>query len=156
MLVQAVYAQDGILDKFIGDAAMAVFGLEGREDASDRAFQAALAIHEGLAGVNERLQARGLPALAQGIGLHQGPLIAGTIGSQDRMEYTVIGDTVNLASRLEGLCKTVGAHLLVSNTVYASLSEGGRSHLVPRGLHQVKGRAEGVEVYGLASGGQQA
>jgi len=150
MLVAAVHEHDGVVDKFIGDAAMAVFGLEGRDDGADRAFAAALAIRDGLGPVNDRLAAEGLPLLAQGIGVHVGSLIAGNIGSADRMEYTVVGDTVNTASRLEGMTKQLGRSVVVSAELYSALSEALQEQLEPLGDHAVKGRSEAVSLYGTA------
>jgi adenylate cyclase len=152
MIVAAVHEQQGVVDKFIGDAAMAVFGLEGgpdAEDAADRAVRAALAMRSGLAPLNARLAKRGLPEVDNGIGMHLGYMVAGNIGSEDRLEYTVIGDAVNTASRLEGLCKATGNPLLVSSAIYERLSTELRDGLVSLGEHQVKGKAQSIAVYGI-------
>lgn len=156
MIVDAVYERQGVVDKFIGDAAMAVFGLEGadnddeRRSVADRAVLSALAMREGLGPVNLRLSERGLPQVDNGIGLHFGPMVAGNIGSKDRLEYTVIGDAVNTASRLESLCKEVGSPLLISSSLYDRLSPEVAARLSPLGAHSVKGKAQPIEVFGLA------
>ena len=152
MIVEAVHAEGGVLDKFIGDAAMAVFGLEGGAslgDAPDRALRAALAMRRGLGPVNARLVERGLPQIDSGVGLHLGTMVAGNIGSEDRLEYTVIGDVVNTASRLEGLCKEAQNPLLLSSNCYDHLSEPLQRHLVSLGGFAVKGKAEALSVFGL-------
>jgi len=152
MIVAAVHEQQGVVDKFIGDAAMAVFGLEGgpaAEDAADRAVRAALAMRSGLVPLNARLAKRGLPEVDNGIGMHLGHMVAGNIGSKDRLEYTVIGDAVNTASRLEGLCKVTGNPLLVSSAIYERLSTELRNDLVSLGEHQVKGKTQSIAVYGV-------
>ena len=107
-------------------------------------------MRRGLGPVNARLAERGLPHIDSGIGLHLGPMIAGNIGSDDRLEYTVIGDAVNTASRLEGLCKEAQTPLLLSATCFERLSEPLQGHLISLGAFEVKGKAEALSVYGLA------
>ena len=100
-MVDVVFEHGGTLDKFIGDAVMAVWGAPlGSPDDADRALQAALAMGQRLAAMNQRWRALGRPALTMGIGLNYGDAFAGYLGSERRLEYTVIGDTVNTASRL--------------------------------------------------------
>lgn len=154
MVVEAIHAEGGVVDKFIGDAVMAVFGLEGERcppDAPDRAFRAALAMRKGLFEVNARLTARGLPEIANGTGLHLGTMVAGNIGSEDRLEYTVIGDAVNTASRLEGLCRTLGSPLVVSQVFRERLSNDYQEQLRPMGDIAVKGKQAPVSVFGLST-----
>ncbi|MFN0180795.1 MAG: adenylate/guanylate cyclase domain-containing protein [Gemmatimonadales bacterium] len=100
-MVDVVFEFGGTLDKFIGDAVMAVWGapLAGLDDA-DRALQAALAMRERLRGMNDRWRRVGRPVLSMGVGLNYGDVFAGYLGSERRLEYTVIGDTVNVAARL--------------------------------------------------------
>jgi len=152
MVVDAVHEQGGILDKFIGDAAMAVFGLDGEVDAAERALHSALAIRAGLTSVNERLAERGLPQVDNGVGLHLGPMVAGNIGSAERLEYTVIGDAVNTASRLEGLCKSLDNPLLVSAALYEQLPDPLKEKLTALGDHTVKGKSGQIAIYGIAAG----
>jgi adenylate cyclase len=123
-MVHIVFDHRGSIDKFIGDAVMAVWGrLREQADASQLAedatdgIESALCMREALRELNLAWKERGLPELAFGIGLHLGEAIVGNIGSDTRMEFTAIGDTVNEASRLEGLTKFYGTDLLVSQAI---------------------------------------
>jgi adenylate cyclase len=145
-----ILAEGGTIDKFIGDAVMVQFGAPvPYPDHAARALRAALAMREAAADfrhwMSERFVDRDLPAFNIGIGIHTGDAIAGNIGSSKRMEYTVIGDTVNLASRLEGASKTLGCVIVASSE---TLKAAGSA--VKTGLHDVihvKGRETPVEVF---------
>ncbi len=136
----------GTIDKFIGDAILAVFGApKSYEDNADRAARAALEMLQALDQVpcdNLRLPDSGLDI---GIGIHQGEVIVGNIGSKDKFDYTVIGDTVNLASRLESLTKFYRAHIIVSEEVKNSLSD----HVIPREIDRVrvKGKEQATTIF---------
>lgn len=106
---------NGIINKYIGDAIMAIFGapVDSKTHSAD-AIKAALQMRQELAKLNSEAASKNLPILNFGIGIHSGTLLAGNIGAKDRMEYTVIGDTVNTASRIESLCKQYGKNLLIS------------------------------------------
>jgi adenylate cyclase len=112
----------GFVDKFIGDAMMVVFGLADADDAgaggAAAGLRCALGLRERLAALNRERAATGLPLLAVGVGLHTGEVVAGTIGAADRHDYTVIGDAVNVAARLQERCRTEDAWCLVSETVW--------------------------------------
>ncbi|MGZ6018654.1 MAG: adenylate/guanylate cyclase domain-containing protein [Phenylobacterium sp.] len=113
-LFEAVAANDGVLDKFIGDAIMAVYGaplMSDRDTANS--VDSAVTMIGMIAGINEKARARGLPEIRLGVGIASGEVVAGAIGSPKRMDYTVIGDPVNLASRLEGITKLYKVGIVV-------------------------------------------
>ena len=115
VITEVIEAQGGFVDKYIGDAIVAVFGAPHRDpDHAAHAVAAALAGQRALAALNARHAASGRPPLRQRIGLNTGPVVVGNIGSQRRFNYTVTGDAVNLAARLEGASKLYGTEILVS------------------------------------------
>jgi adenylate cyclase len=145
-IVPAVHAHGGTVNKFIGDALMATFGAPLRQEAhAERAVRAALQMLEAMEALNARLRERGLPELGLGIGVATGPVVVGTLGATQRVEYAVIGDTVNTASRLEGLNKELGTQLLLSPGTHAALAGA----LPTRGLGEVpvKGKARPLPVF---------
>lgn len=147
----AVIAEQGLLDKFMGDALMAEFGVprsRGDKEEALAAVRAALAMRASLEKLNGELAAAGQPTLHQGIGLHFGEVIAGNLGSSQRLEFTVIGASVNGASRLEGLTRRFPSHtILLSGTVLELLPD--LLEVEPLGDHRLKGWPEPVAVYGL-------
>ncbi len=145
-MVAAVMAEDGVVDKYIGDAIMAVFGAPvPKKDDALHAVRAAVKMRVALAHLNERLRARGVPQLKTGIGIHTGEVVAGNIGSERRMEYTVIGDAVNLASRLESSTKELGVEVLISEDTYERVKDSIDARVVKE--ITVKGRAKPVRTY---------
>lgn len=147
-MVESVLQHHGVVDKFIGDAIMAVFGAPVPEPEDPlHAVRAALAMRERLAQINEGFRARGLPEIRTGVGLHSGQVVAGNMGHSERMEYTVIGDTVNLASRLEGMTKELGCDVVISDDLYQQVKQYVR--VEPLKLLKVKGRDQEVMVYRL-------
>ena len=140
----------GVVDKYVGDALMALFGAPlANPDDADRALQAALAMSEALDEINLAWAAQGLPALDVGIGINTDRVVAGNMGSATRLNYTVIGDGVNLASRLEGLTKTpeYRARIIVSA---ATLAKARRVYRTRRlGEVAVKGRQNRTEIFDL-------
>ncbi|MCP9933697.1 adenylate/guanylate cyclase domain-containing protein [Cyanobium sp. Candia 9D4] len=150
-MAAAVLEQEGLLDKFIGDAVMAEFGVpRSRGDAEEAraAVRAALAMQQRLEALNVELAAAGTPPLKHGIGLHFGEVIAGNLGSSQRLEFTVVGASVNVTSRLEGLTRLFPAHpILVSGDLLALLPE--ELEVLPLGSHRIKGWPVPLEVYAL-------
>ena len=140
----------GVVDKYMGDALMALFGAPvANSDDADRAMQAALEMSEALDDLNLRWQKRGLPTIGVGIGINTALVVAGNMGSETRLNYTVIGDGVNLASRLEGLTKTreYGARIIVSASTLSKTKEKYRTrHL---GEVAVKGKHQSTEILAL-------
>lgn len=142
--VEVIFAHSGTLDKFIGDAIMAFWGAPvAMDDHARLAVTAALDMSEALAELREDLGALGAE-LEIGIGIHSGNAVVGFIGSGERLDYTIIGDTVNLASRVEGLTKGI-ARILVTDATRAAA--GDAFDWRDCGIHSVKGRDEGVRLY---------
>ncbi|MFN6340130.1 MAG: adenylate/guanylate cyclase domain-containing protein, partial [Cyanobacteriota bacterium] len=150
-IAAAVIAENGLLDKFIGDALMAEFGvLRGLGDAAETlaAVRAALAMQAALERLNGELTARGQPTLRQGIGIHFGEVMAGNLGSSERLEFTVVGATVNLASRVEGLTRRFPEFpALITGAVVDLLPD--TLEVEPLGEHSLKGWPQPIAVYGL-------
>jgi adenylate cyclase len=135
-----------MLDKFIGDAVMAVFGLPlPHDDDEDRAVRASIAMIAELRRWNAERAAAGKRPVDIGIGLNTDTIVSGNIGSPKRMDYTVIGDGVNLASRLESACKQYGARILISDNTYRKLRSTYRMREID--LVQVKGKTEPAAIY---------
>ncbi len=145
-MVECVFRFGGTLDKFMGDAVMAVWGnvrSAGPGEDAVAAVRAALAMRAELARLNQKWRAEGLPELKIGVALNHGPVIAGNIGSPQRMEFTVIGDAVNVTWKMQELTKTVQAELVVSKAVESLIVE--HFELRPLGkfaLHSVPGEWE--------------
>ncbi|MDX2010203.1 MAG: adenylate/guanylate cyclase domain-containing protein [Myxococcaceae bacterium] len=152
-MVAAVTAHGGVVDKFIGDAVMATFGgLLERPNPCDDAFDAALAMRAGLVELNAQLARAGLSPLDNGIGIHFGEVLQGPIGSEARREFTVIGDTVNTASRLESATKELSASIVLSAAAAERLSPERRARLAALGEVRLKGKAQPVPVEGVRVG----
>lgn len=152
-MLEILFEEDGTIIGFQGDGMLAAFGVpEARPDDADRALRC---VQKMLARVDE-LAAPGGPApgLRIGIALHSGVVVAGNLGSPRRMEYTVLGDTVNTAARIEALNKELGTRLLVSEATRARLSSP--HGLCPVGRFALRGRAQPVELYTLDPGGAGA
>ncbi len=146
IMVDCIQAHGGMLDKFIGDAIMAAFGLPvARGDDVDRGVQAAIAMISSLFEWNQSRAQDGRQPLDMGIGLNTGMVVAGNIGSPKRMDFTMIGDGVNLASRLESACKQYSARILISEHTFRRLKGVYRTREVDHVV--VKGKTEPVAVY---------
>ncbi len=147
-MVDVIFENDGTLDKFIGDAVMAVFGSPiQREDDPMRAVRTALEMQKRLAALNSKWRAEGKEELRVGIGVNTGEVIAGNIGDIRRMEYTVIGDNVNVASRLVNLTKDYNCPIIISESTYFLVKK--IVDVRPLGLVTVKGKSQAVEIYEL-------
>ena len=145
-MVPAINDSGGVVDKFIGDAIMAVWGVPKSDpDDGRNALTACLKMRTTLNELNTLRKQRGEVDLWIGMGLHFGEAISGTIGSMERMEYTVIGNTINTASRIEASTKAFGTDLLVSEEVYEKLKEFFIYELA--GQVEVKGRSEPLKLY---------
>src|SRR6266700_604002 len=150
---RAILGEDGTVMQFVGDAVMAVFGAPfAQPDHADHAVAAAAAMHALQAEINARWAADGMPAFGLGIGLSTGEVAAALLGSTERLEYTLVGDTVNLAQRLQDLARPAG------NTVAgeATVREAGAAwQWDALGAREVKGRATPVQAYRLRNTGEQ-
>ncbi|OFZ82540.1 MAG: hypothetical protein A2583_10255 [Bdellovibrionales bacterium RIFOXYD1_FULL_53_11] len=145
-MVAVIRAHHGIVDKYVGDAIMALWGVPiGGPDDVYNAIMACLLMRQELAVLNELRLSRGQSALKIGMGVNTGPVIAGNIGSTEKMEYTVIGDTVNLASRIESMTKTYGTDLLISEAIHASVKD--RFIFENCKTAHVKGKTDAIVVY---------
>ncbi|HLP87235.1 MAG TPA: adenylate/guanylate cyclase domain-containing protein [Nostocaceae cyanobacterium] len=143
---EAIDVAGGFIDKYIGDAIMALFD----DEATDGALQAAILMHQSLDIFNYERSQKGLPKIAIGIGIHRGDVVMGTVGFTSRIDSTVIGDAVNVASRMEGLTKQYGCQILVTESVVKSLAKPELFclRLVDKSV-KVKGKDEAIAIYEL-------
>lgn len=145
-MVSIIRAHKGIVDKFVGDAIMAVWGIpEGHPDDVKNAVNACLAMREDLIKLNIERSARGQAPLKMGMGLNKGEVIAGNIGSSEKMEYTVIGDPVNVASRIESMTKSLQTDLLISKSVIECVEDDFEYEAC--GDTHVKGKSEALQLF---------
>lgn len=150
-MTAAIFAEGGSVDKFTGDGILATFGATGvQADASARAVRAALGMNRELTRFNAERAARGQPALRQRIGLHAGPALVGNVGTAERLEFTVIGDVVNLASRIEQACKVTGDAILASRAVIEAA--GATAVAAARGTIPLPGVENPPELLAVAVG----
>jgi adenylate cyclase len=145
-MVRVLFEHRGTLDKFVGDMVMGLFGAPLDDDEhAEHAVQAALAMWRALDELNQNWAAGGRPQLDIGIGISTGDMVAGNIGSDMIMSYTVIGDAVNLGARLESLTKEYNARVIISETTRAELT--GRYQIHPLGDVTVKGKSRPVAIF---------
>ncbi len=147
-MVEVIFRHGGTLDKFIGDGIMATFGTPhpGPNDILN-SVKSGIEMKRSLKDLNQLREKSGLTALRQGIGIHYGEAIVGNIGSRNRLEYTVIGDSVNVASRVESACKVVNKDFLITQEVYDAVKKD-----VPgtdAGLVSVKGKPQPLRLYSV-------
>lgn len=145
-MVQVVFDHRGTVDKFVGDMVMALFGAPlDDEDHAEHAVQTALAMTQALNELNVRWRAEGRPTLDIGIGINTGDMVAGNIGSDTIMSYTVIGDAVNLGARLESLNKDYSCRIIISDATRVRLK--GRYDVHPLGDVIVKGKTKPIAIF---------
>lgn len=147
---EAIRAHRGLVLQYIGDEIEAVFGAPAHlKDHAGMAAQAAREMTTRLGVLNDSLSKQGYPTLSHGIGIHTGEVVAANIGSPDRLSYTLVGDTVNLASRLQGLNKELGTEVILSGSTRSRMGSGMALERLPP--QSIKGKSQQVEVYTFAS-----
>jgi class 3 adenylate cyclase len=145
-MVEIIFRHHGILDKFVGDELMAVFGLLGQaEFGAENAIRAGMEMQERLRMLMAERRMQGQPVFRVGIGINTGPVVVGNVGSKNRMDYTVIGDTVNVAARLEQIA--AGGMVLIGEATRQRLPEGLQA--VEKGEIKVRNRADPVRCYAV-------
>jgi adenylate cyclase len=152
-MTNLVFKYDGTLDKYMGDAIMAIFGAPvAHQDHAIRACKTALEMMTELKVLQAGWRERGLPELDVGIGLNTGTMSVGNMGSEIRFDYTVMGDNVNLGSRLEGINKQYGTNIIISEYTFDVAKEA----IFARELDsvRVKGKREPVRIYELLGSGE--
>jgi adenylate cyclase len=149
-MVEAVEGKHGgMINKFLGDGFMALFGIgSDSRNHADKAVAAACSIQRTMERLNAERAARGEDSIPIGIGINTGPAIVGSIGSPERMEFTVIGNTVNVASRIEALNKTLSTSLLLSKDTRDALQQTVDLRALPP--QAVKGVDQPVEIFTVA------
>ena len=146
-MTEQVFRNNGTLDKYIGDAIMAVYGAPvQRDDHAILACRTALDMMKELTSLQKMWMKQGIPSIDIGIGINTGPMIVGNMGSETRFDYTVIGDAVNLGSRIEHLNKTYGTHILISEFTYDQVKNE-FPHMREIDNTVVRGRREPVGIY---------
>jgi class 3 adenylate cyclase len=154
LLSKCVFSHNGTIDKFLGDGLLAVFGppLPSSVDATNAAH-CALEILCSVQSWNLRRREKGDEPIRIVIGVHYGPIVQGDIGSENRLELTIVGDTVNVASRVEGYCRTVDFNFLVTAAFIDALHVEGSDNLARMftdlGHHVLRGRAEPTHLFGI-------
>jgi len=148
-MAQIVKGHDGVVGKFLGDGMLAFWGVPDRDaEHATKAVRAAIDMLRALEELNGQRAADGRPAIRIGVGIHTGPVAAGMVGGPDQSEYTVIGDVVNVASRIEGLTKSLGTAILVSETTWMSCGE--RFEGTRLAAEEIRGRREPVVLFAVA------
>ena len=142
------------VDKFIGDGILAyvetsVHKENNADEENQLAVMAAVAMQARLKDLNLTFQSQNLPTIEIGVGIHRGPVVAGLIGSETKLQYTIIGDSVNRTARLEGLCKELQVSLVISEPVWSSVSVGDFPAFKSFGKQAVKGIKDPISVYGI-------
>ncbi len=148
MMVSVIFEHEGTLDKFVGDCVMAFWGAPlVQPNHAELAARAALEMIAGLEKLNQKWQSEGRPTLQIGVGINTGDMLFGNIGSEQRMDFTVIGDSVNLGARLESATKELHASIVISEATYNEIRD--LAQVRPLGEISVKGKAQKIVVYEL-------
>jgi adenylate cyclase len=154
LMTGEILANGGVLDKYIGDAIMAFWGAPLPDPSqSENALKASLGMLENLKKLNEELKSKGKPEIAIGVGIYTGKAIVGNVGSDLRFDYTAIGDTVNVASRLESLNKEYGTNIIIGETSKNKISTF--DNFKSLGLVKVKGRIQPLNIYTIKDEGKR-
>jgi adenylate cyclase len=144
LMIETTFKHDGTLDKFMGDGVMCIFGAPIKhDDHALHAIRTAVAMQDAMRALSDRRVAEGRDPIAAGIGVSAGEVVAGTFGTEDRMEYTVIGDSVNVAARLESIAKP--GQILISARTFDKVRDDVTAHAL--GMIQVKGKEQQIEVF---------
>ena len=153
IVVDAADRYGGVVNKFGGDSTLVLFGLTDEQSnpqaSAEAAVRAALDIHASLSQLNTLRAAEAAPLLLAGIGINTGTVVAGLIGAERRMEYTAIGDAVNLSARIQTLNRKLGSNILISDATHQALGNPAGLKMVNRGLRQFKGKSQRVRVYSV-------
>jgi adenylate cyclase len=155
LVVHAAQKHNGMVNKFGGDSTLIIYGaLSEIEDSAHRAVLTALEIRASVKLLNEELVRKGESPLRVGAGINTGIALAGAIGPEERQEYTVVGNTVNLAARIDGLNKQFPEHdILISGWTYHALQEHHEKfEFVPLGTVPIRGKQEPVEIWAVKEG----
>jgi class 3 adenylate cyclase len=146
---QVIMSNNGFIDKFIGDAIMGIFDEQGDNHYNEAylAVKTAIEMHQSLNGYNENRIKNGYLPVSIGIGIHSGPVVVGTVGSEDRLQTTVLGDTVNAAARLEGITKLYNANTVISQQTQQFIKTDPKMILRTLDYVQVKGKEEAMRIY---------
>ncbi len=148
MMVSVIFKYQGTLDKFVGDCVMAFWGAPlAQPNHAELACRAALEMIEGLEKLNQKWQSEGRPTLQVGVGVNTGEMLFGNIGSEQRMDFTVIGDSVNLGARLESATKELHASIVISEATFQQVRDLAQAR--PLGEISVKGKEQKIVVYEL-------
>jgi len=153
IVVDAADRYGGVVNKFGGDSTLVLFGLTDEQAnpqaSAEAAVRAALDIHANLGQLNTQRATEAAPLLLAGMGINTGTVVAGLIGAERRMEYTAIGDAVNLSARIQTLNRKLDTNILISDATYQALGEPSSLQVVNRGLRQLKGKSQRVRVYSV-------
>ena len=145
-MVEVIFANNGTLDKFTGDGIMATFGTPDPDpNAASEAVESALGMQQALNMLNRERGMDGAPPIRHRIGIHAGPAIVGNVGTSHRLEFTVIGNTVNVASRIEEACRNLGEDILATEAVQALVPD--EFAWIDRGVVTVDGQPEQIRVF---------